>query len=477
MTKYLSTGLVAAAMLFASSGAIASETDKLIEKLIEKQILTEQEAEAIKAETKAEREAGRIVPIGNEFGYEPTAPLAVDEDPTIFVRRFGVETADGAERFRIRGRAQLDFGVQDFSDDLVAVARENELADYGLIFRRVRLGALGLMRERFEWQIEMDFAENAVEIDNTYMGYLMDHGAIIKAGLFKEPFTLEYDTSSRYITFMERSATVDAYKVSKEPGLLYETIKPNYHFAFGVFGSGVEFERNITEGFSVAGRGTFAPYLSGDDFVHLGASVNFRRNAKDQAGDFYLPVRLRTREGTRTIDARLVGRDDLQGVSDFTRYGLEFAAGKGSWWVQSEYIKVDLNLDATRVDPEETFNVDVSSISQDGWYFHTGYYLTGESRPYRAFGGDFGNLRPNNNFNPSQGTWGAFELAFGYSLADSLEHTRVGRGQKLEKYVLGLNWFLTPEAMFKFNVIYLEGERADLTGDGWMYGIRGQYFF
>lgn len=298
-------------------------------------------------------------------------------------------------------------------------------------------------------------------------------------GLFKEPFTLEYDTSSRYITFMERSATVDTYKVNKEPGILYESLKPNYHFALGLFGSGVAFERNITEGFSVAGRGTVAPYQTEDAFVHLGAAVNFRRNDKDQALDAYLPLRLRTREGMRVIDARLVGRDDLEGVSDFTRYGLEFAAGRGSWWMQSEYIKVDLNLDPSRAMNPGDFRLPegVTSITQDGWYFYTGYYLTGEKKQYRAMGGDFGNVRPNNNFNPGKGTWGAFELAFGYSVADSLEHTRPGRGQKLEKYVLGLNWFLTPEAMFKFNVIYLEGERDGLTGDGWAYGARAQYFF
>ena len=49
--------------------------------------------------------------------------------------------------------------------------------------------------------------------------------------------------------------------------------------------------------------------------------------------------------------------------------------------------------------------------------------------------------------------------------------------QKQDRYVLGLNWFLTPEAMFKFNVICLEGERDIYDGDGWVYGARAQYFF
>ena len=71
-----------------------------------------------------------------------------------------------------------------------------------------------------------------------------------------------------------------------------------------------------------------------------------------------------------------------------------------------------------------------------------------------------------------EGNLGAFELAFGYSVAASLEHTRVGRGQKRDRYVSGLNWFLTPEAMFKFNVIYIEGERDVCDGEGCVYGAR-----
>ena len=469
----------AAAALLATTGAAASETetDRLLETLIQKQVLTPAEAEAIRAEAAKEEAVEEAELGGAPAAYEPTAPMQVDEGATIFVRRFGVQTADGSERFRMRGRVQLDFAMQDFSDDLVDVAREDPLPDYGLVFRRIRLGALGVMREKFEWQVEVDFAENAVELENTYIGYLFDHGGIFKFGNMKEPFGLEYDTSSRYITFMERSATVDAYGVGKQPGIMYQALQPTYHIAVGLFGNGIEFNREVEEGYSIAGRATFAPYLSGTDFVHLGAAVNYRKNALNTAEDYYEAVRLRTREGTRAIDARLVGRDDLEGVKDFTRYGLEFAAGFGSMWFQAEYMNVDLNLDPTRVNPDETFDVDADSISQDGYYIYAGYYLTGEHKPYRAFGGDFGNLRPNANFNPSAGTYGAFELAFGYSVADSLEHTRVGRGQKQDRYVLGLNWYLTPEVMFKFNAIYLEGERDDITGDGWVYGMRGQYFF
>jgi phosphate-selective porin OprO and OprP len=119
MAKYMKFGLLAAAMLAVSSGAVASETDRLMELLIEKQILTQEEAEAIRSEAKVERKPL----VGQEFGYEPTAPLPVDEGAEVFVRRLGVETADGSERFRIRGRVQLDAGFADL-EDLEEVARE-----------------------------------------------------------------------------------------------------------------------------------------------------------------------------------------------------------------------------------------------------------------------------------------------------------------------------------------------------------------
>ena len=473
MLKKLNTLAMAVAIGLGSSVALASETDRLMELLVEKGILTTQEAEAIREEAKAEKEEQRVPLVGQEWGYEPTAPLNIDEGAGIHVRRFGVETHDGSERFRMRGRAQLDFAYQDFDDNMQAVARQsNEFPDYGVILRRVRLGALGLMRERWEWQIEIDFAENEVDLANVYMAYLSDHGRFA-AGYFKEPFGMEYATSSRYISFIERSVPGDAYKVNREPGIMFETIKPNWYWTLGLFGNDIEFDREIEEGYAINTRGSFAPVLTETSYVHLGAGYNYRKNAFNKGTGEYESVRLRAREGTRAIDARLIGRDDIEGVSDFTRMNLEFAAGYNSWWVQSEYYRVNLNLDPEKGD----VRVSDDSLTLDGWYVQTGYFLTGERRNYRAFSGDFGQQVPNNNFSPRDGTWGAFEVAFRYGIGDSREHSRAGRGQKLERYTAGLNWYMTPEVMAKFNVIYMEGERDNIEGDGWVYGMRLQYMF
>lgn len=473
MMKKLNKLAIAVAIGLSSSIALASETDRLMELLVDKGILTTEEAQAIREEARADKEAERVPLAGQEFGYEPTAPLSIDEGAGIHVRRFGVETYDGSERFRMRGRAMLDAAYADWSDDMADYARQgHDFPDYGVILRRVRLGALGLMRENWEWQVEVDFRDNDVRLANTYMAYLSDHGRLA-VGYFKEPFGMEYATSSRYISFIERAVPAAAYKVNREPGVAFETIKPNWYWTLGVFGHGVERDREVEEGYALNTRGSFAPVLTDHSYVHVGAGINYRKNAFNMDDQEYESVRLRAREGSRAIDARLIGRNDIEGVSDFTRMNLEFAAGFNSWHFQSEYYRVNLNLDPEKGD----VRVDDDSLTLDGWYAQTGYFLTGERRNYRAFSGDFGQQVPNGNFSPAEGTWGAFEVLFRYGVGDSREHSRPGRGQKLERYTAGMNWYLTPEAMLKFNVIYTEGERDDIEADAWIYALRAQFFF
>lgn len=474
-------GLAVAALMgsmAASAPALASaETDRLIEILVAKGILTQQEAEAIRAEAAEPQPSPLETPVRSDVQYDPVEPF-MDDDPAVRVRRLAIDSSDGRDRFSIRGRFQYDVERVDFGSDIQNVARQgNPFPSYGSRFRRLRLGALGIMHNDWEWQLEVDFADNEVDLANAYIAYLMPHGRLA-FGHFKEPFGLEYATSSRRITFMERSAASDAYKVNREPGIMYETIQPNWYGAFGVFGGGTVFDRDVEEGWSLSGRLTGAPYLDGTNYVHIGAAINQRRNAVNKATNLYEPVRLRTREGARAIDARLIGRDDLEGVSKFTRYGLELAAGRGPWSMQGEYIWVDIDLDRDALVRALGANATTeNSLTQKGWYVQGSYFLTGEHSNYRAFSGDFGRVTPNRNFSLRDGGWGAWEVAVRYSMADSLEHTRPGRGQKLEHWTAGLNWYLNPEVIFKFNVMYLEGERDVFKDDGWVYGARFQYEF
>lgn len=418
--------------------------------------------------------------------YEPTQQL-VGDDVRTQVNKYRVETADGKHRFGIRGRLMADFAYVDdpFKTTDDERADRGDLAKYGTILRRARLGALGLMYDRWEWQLEVDFRDEEVGFANAYIAYLFDNGRLA-VGNFKEPFSLESSTSSRRVSFLERAAPVDAYRPSRELGIMYETIVPDYYAAIGVFGGdGVSRDRDVTEGYAIAGRASFAPVQNRATglWSHLGVSANYRHNAyeyeKSRGRDKeYESVRMRTRLGTRAVDGRLIGENDMENVKDWTTVALEAGFGSGPFSVQAEYIRQDLNRDENSrgfVDP------DVTSMTSDGFYVQTSYFLTGEHRNYRAFSGDFGRTQIRNPL--SAGGRGGIELLARFATADSTEHHNVDDRQKLDHYTLGLNWYPEEDIIFKFNAMYVDAERGGDAGEGlktwssWVLAARAQYEF
>ncbi len=183
------------------------------------------------------------------------------------------------------------------------------------------------------------------------------------------------------------------------------------------------------------------------------------------------------------MDGRFIGRRDYEDVEDFFTLALEGAYGIGPFSVQGEYVIQEMNQQGDRDD----------GIENSGWYVQANYFLTGETRNYRAFSGDFGKtrvLRP-----LSAGGPGAWELALRYAEADSWmdnpgdDAIEDGGGQRMDHVTLGLNWYPEDDIVFKFNAMWLDSEYQyveNAEGDfdspgkrtqGWVYALRAQYEF
>ncbi|TVP58973.1 MAG: hypothetical protein EA349_03820 [Halomonadaceae bacterium] len=436
------------------------------------------------------------------MNYEPTTPVT-GADVRTRVNQYRVETADGAHRFGVRGRVMLDHArVQDprktTDDDRLD---RGDIGRSGTIIRRARLGVLGLINHRWEWQLEVDFRDpvtydieegddiEGIRFANAYMAYLFDEGRLA-VGYFKEPFSLESSTSSRRISFIERATPVDAYRPDRQPGIMYETLRPNYYAALGVFGTDISRRRDVNEGWSVAGRASFSPYTveNRDIWSHLGASVNHRRNSyvheKSRGRDReYDSVRMRSRLGTRAIDARVIGRRDFSDVKYHNTFALEGAYGVGPFSLQGEYLLQDIRRDASARGFDGDPETDPLDLSNKGYYVQSSYFLTGERRNYRVFSGDFGQTRI---LNPvSQGGRGAVELLARYAYADHTDHHDERGEQEVDHYTLGLNWYPEDDIVLKFNAMYVDASTSsrDLApGDtkDWgsmVYALRFQYEF
>ncbi|MCK0538620.1 OprO/OprP family phosphate-selective porin [Alcanivorax quisquiliarum] len=453
--------------------AAVSDSSDLIDTLLQKGILTDEEAASLRS---TQQPASRFQ--RSDVKYEPAEPID-DDDPAIAVRRFTVDSSDGQHRFRIRGRVQFDAARGDFDDDIAFVARQaHEPPEYGTIIRRARLGALGYMYGNWEWQLEVDFSDQEVDFANAYVAYLMPTGRLA-IGHFKEPYSLESNTSSRRITFLERGASVDAMRPSRQLGIMYSTLRQNWHGAFGFFGGeGVSINRAVEEGYAFSGRLTVSPWADGGNFLHFGGSASHRQNAFDKEQDIWAPVRMRTREGARAIDLRLIGRDDIEAVEDFNRFVLEAAWGIGSFSLQAEYNRVDFNLDETaKLIAHGTDSNPSNSLTMDGFSIQASHFLTGEHRNYRPSNGTFGRVTPQRNFDPASGNWGAFEIAARYATVDASEHSRIGRGQEMDHYTLGLNWYPNPDLVVKLNLMQFDAKRDDVESEGRVVAARLQYEF
>ena len=102
---------------------------------------------------------------------------------------------------------------------------------------------------------------------------------------------------------------------------------------------------------------------------------------------------------------KLVATGDITNVDSYTNIGVEVAIVKGPWSIQGEYIYTNVNRGDTNSDPQ--FH---------GFYTYLSWLITGESRPYSAINGEFGRIKPKNNF--GKGGSGAWEVAVRYSGLD-----------------------------------------------------------
>ena len=115
-----------------------------------------------------------------------------------------LDSNDGSFKLKIGGRIQYDTIFIDESDDLEDNLGTNIEDDSE--FRRARLYISGKIYDNVEFKAHYDFAGGDADFKDVYMGLLgVPVVGNIRIGHFKEPFGLEELTSSKYITFMERS--------------------------------------------------------------------------------------------------------------------------------------------------------------------------------------------------------------------------------------------------------------------------------
>ncbi|MBD3295974.1 MAG: hypothetical protein GF392_01245, partial [Candidatus Omnitrophica bacterium] len=359
--------------------ASASEMQLLVDKLVEKGILTKEEARVLAKQAKEEAAQEKAA----EKKRTARAPQREVSDNAVDVRwdnRLEFETRDGNFKGAIGGRVHADMVYVRAQDELSNLIRPNgdfdERNDRALI-RRARLYMKGTVYDDFFYKLQYDFAHdinNRNEEDGFRGAYIgmknIPYIGKFTVGQFKEPFGLEELTSSNDITFLERSLPS-----LFAPGFSWGAAVNNNWFDERVtLGMGA-FRNSTSSGTMSSGnewnfttRVTGLPWYEAEDkLAHLGVSYSFRHPesvSDDEELDFDQRPELRTRDNFVNTGNFFADREN--------RMGFEGAVVYGPFSAQAEFMQSWVNKPNRLYDTGYFY----------GWYGSVSYFLTGEHRNY-----------------------------------------------------------------------------------------------
>jgi phosphate-selective porin OprO/OprP len=385
------------------------------------------------AELKAGREVAAAAPAA-----APSAATAPRE-----------QAAGGSVTFKPFGRLQYDVG---FVESPPGVADRG--LGWGSEVRRARLGAEGSIPGGFGYKIEVDFANNDVEITDAFLSYKASKTLGLTLGQHNNFQSLEELTSSRFLSFMERAAFTDAFNFERRIGLSATWSGGDFIAQSGVFTDNIEDLADAqdsvglgdeNDAVSFDGRIVYAPNLGGTR-LHLGASAHWRDNGDTAAAG--PATRYRQRPFVHTSNSRFLATPGLR-VGTETSYGIEAALVRGPFHAVAEAHWLDADTLTPGLSP-----------SFFGGYAEVGLFLTGESRGYKGGRWDRTKVR-----RPvGGGGAGAFQINLRYDHLDLDDGTIAGGRQR--GYEASLVWIAQDHVRFLLNYGHLRFEDSAIAAAG-----------
>ncbi|RLD89926.1 MAG: porin [Bacteroidetes bacterium] len=365
------------------------------------------------------------------------------------------ESDDNQFKYWFDNRVYLD-GAAYFGD--------NQDIGNGVDIRRMRFAMKTLLWGHWGGEIDFDFANLEVDIKDAYARYLFKKGQI-KIGNYKEPFSMETTTTSRYLTFMERPM-INKIAPSRHIGLSVRKYGLKYFFEGGLFFSeprnplmqDQNKKQGQNSGYSLTGRFAYAPIRKDKLTLHLGVAGSYRTPKLVELGDPSDSYRYSTKAETAINRKKYIDTDFIENVKYNTLLGLEAAFAYQNFKVQGEYMRSDISRDADKV-PEGEDKAQVHGFYGMGsWIIFNGdyYYNIGEA--------EFSQINFRNNRK------GSLEMAIRYDFVDA-NSFKTGAdipfvaGGSSEGYTIGLTYYFNTNVKVMLNYSYINNDRwADGKG-------------
>ncbi len=438
--------VLALGFLWASSANAQQKSvaEEILDILRDRRQISEQQYKDLLIKAQAEEES-RLAAL-------ETAREAVKQDRFDFRAHWKngirLDSGDGEFKIKLGGRIQHDWAVFDEEDDIEDAFGE---IGSGTRFRRAQLYAEGEIYENIKFKAQYDFAGSDADFKDVYLELKkLPWVGKFRIGHFKEPFSLEELTSSKYVTFMERSLP-NVFSPSDNSGFMFHNsvLSKRATWAIGAFrevdntGDGFDSESP----YNLTLRLTGLPWYEekGRQLLHLGLSYSHKFRNND---DLRYRQRPETGFGPRFVDTGTFATDGVDLINP------EVALIYGPFSLQGEYTHAIIDSSFLE-DPDF-----------DSFYVYGSYFLTGENRRYKTSSGAFDRVSPKRNFNGNGGL-GAWEVGIRYSHLD-LDDGNFSGGE-LGGLTVGINWYLNPSVRVMSNYVFAD---LDTIGDANVFQTR-----
>jgi len=345
------------------------------------------------------------------------------------------QAAISAPAFSLKPSMRADWDTAYLDHESKGTAR-------GSTLRRLWLGASGKVYT-LNYKATADLgglehrlSQGSVKMRDLWLSQQLGPGALM-LGQFKQAFSLEGQTSSSVMTFIERTWAIAAFA-------------PGYHKAIGWQMAGARSTLAASAwslqkigapqfaGYGVGTRLTFAPLMNAENIRHLGLSLAHEHH--DHPGTGGAPaLKLRPRGGSHLSKAMrpTLASFSAGGAAEVDKWSLEYARVHGTWSWQGEF-SGGLLHDGT----------DAAQLISE--YGALSWFVSGHSRRYDAASGRFGRIQGVSTSRP------------GWELALRFEHIR---GRQRDNYgidhidtetsawTLASNWYLHPNVRLMLNLV------------------------
>lgn len=395
----------------------------------------------------------------NDYGQEVGIRVKLNPESRDGILMFS--STDNNFRYWFDNRVYFD-GAMYFGDNTYQ-GDDNAIGN-GVNIRRMRFAMKAIIWGNWGGEIDFDFGNNAVDIKDAYVRY-MGKNWQIKAGHFREPFSMETMTTSRYITFIERPYASEQ-SPSRHLGIAYKTWTNNLFFEGGLFSSALvnDLMRDQNKssgtdaGWSVTARLAWAPIKKDKQVLHLGVAGSYRTPKLQEIGDPINSFRYGENAETEINRKKYIDTDWVDDCQTKIIVGTEAAFASKNFKVNGEWIITRIQRDKNEVPVGE------DKLNLGGFFVAGAWLVNNADYYYNMADAEFSNIDFRDNKK------GAFEVALRYSFMDAntfkdgvdIPYIAGGSG---ETYTLGLSYYFNYNVKLMLNYAFVNHDRwADGKG-------------